>query len=127
MLEICSTTLCNSYQRVPFKYKTAVLLYALDYPGIGKVMSVVGSSGFQGCTFCNIEGSRNKDLKKTIYVQNRQFLNSDCVAKDKEWYVACICVYSMYIIVFLCICLSVYVAFQVTLERDLPVTVQLMI
>ena len=123
MFEICSTTLCNSYQRAPFKCKTAVLLYVFDYPGIRKVMSVVGSGGFQGCKFCDIEGSRNEDLKKMIYVQNRRFLNSDSVLqKDKEWYVAYICVYSKYIIVLLCICLfiplciclSVYVAFQVT-------------
>ena len=53
--------------------QAAALLYMLDYPGIGKVMSVVGSGGFQGCMFCDLEGSRNEDLKKMVYVQNRQF------------------------------------------------------
>ena len=46
----------------------------LDYPGIGKVLSVVGSGGLQDCIFCNIEGKRNDTLKKTIYLENRRFL-----------------------------------------------------
>ena len=85
MLELCSSTLYDSYQKAPFKCKAAVLLYVLDYPGIGKVMSVVGSGGFQGCMFCDIEGSRNEDLKEMVYVQNRRFLNwNSDLRKDKE-------------------------------------------
>jgi len=85
MLEICSCTLYDTYQNAPFKCKAAVLLYVLDYPGIGKVMSVVGSGGFQGCMFCEIEGSRNEDLKKMVYVQNRRFLKNDSeLRRDKR-------------------------------------------
>ena len=85
MLELCSSTLYDSYQKAPFKCKAAVLLYVLDYPGIGKVMSVVGSGGFQGYMFCDIEGSRNEDLKEMVYVQNKRFLNWNLdLRKDKE-------------------------------------------
>ena len=74
MLELSNSILFDSYQRAPFSCKIALLLYVLDYPGIGKVMSVVGSGGLQGCMFCDIQGTRNEDLQKNVYLQNRRFL-----------------------------------------------------
>ena len=29
------------------------------------------------CMFCEIQGTHNKDLKKTVYAQNRRFLEDD--------------------------------------------------
>ena len=74
LLELSNSILFDSYKGAPFTCKLALLLYVLDYPGIGKVMSVVGSGRLQGCMFCDIQGTRNEDLQKTIYLQNRRFL-----------------------------------------------------
>ena len=77
LLELCDTTLYDSYNSAPFQCKVEILLYVLDYPGLGKVMSVVGSGGLQGCMFCNLEGERDSNLQKTVYLQNRRFLPPD--------------------------------------------------
>ncbi len=74
LLELSSSTLFDTYQNAPFQCKVAILLHVLDYPGIGKVMSVVGFGGYQGCAFCGLHGERNEDLRKTVYLQNRHFL-----------------------------------------------------
>ena len=85
LLELSSSTLFDAYQNAPFQCKAALLLHVLDYPGIGKVMSVVGSGGFQGCAFCVLPGERNVNLQKTVYLQNRRFLpeNSE-MRKDRK-------------------------------------------
>ena len=44
--------------------------HVLDYPGIGKVLGVVGSGGIQGCAFCELSGQRNEVLYKTLYMEN---------------------------------------------------------
>ena len=77
----------DAYQKAPFNCKVSVLLYIMDYPGISKVLSVVGSGGIQGCMFCDIQGTRNEDLKKTVYLQNRRFLDlQSSMRKDSERY-----------------------------------------
>ena len=82
MLELSSSTLYDAYSNAPFKCKITILL---DYPGIGKVLSVVGSRGLQGCMFCDIKGTTNKELKKTVYLQNRRFLCDESpLRRDKE-------------------------------------------
>ena len=68
MLELSSSSLNDAYSNAPFKCKIAILLHILDYPGIGKALSVVGSGGLQGCMFCDIKGTTNKELK-TVYFQ----------------------------------------------------------
>ena len=85
LLELSNCTLYDAYQNAPFECKVAVLLYVLDYPGVCKTMSVVGSGGLQGCMFCNIQGVRNKDLNKTVYLQNRRFLPAESsLRSDKD-------------------------------------------
>lgn len=87
ILELSSSTLYDAYQKAPFTCKVAILLYILDYPGISKVLSVVGSGGIQGCMFCDIQGKRNEDLKKTVYLQNRRFLDpQSSLRKERERY-----------------------------------------
>ena len=62
-----------------------VLLYILDYPGMCKTLSVVGSGGLQGCMFCDIQGDRNQYVDKTIYLQNRRFISPEsCLRNDKK-------------------------------------------
>lgn len=77
LLELSSCKLYDAYQKAPFNCKVALLLHILDYPGMCKVMSVVGSGGIHGCMFCNIEGVRDENLNKTVYLQNRRFLPED--------------------------------------------------
>ena len=87
LLELCSCTLYDAYQQAPFNCKVALLLHILDYPGMCKVMSVVGSGGDHCCMFCNIEGVRDQNLNKTVYLQNRRFLPKESsMRKDKRRY-----------------------------------------
>lgn len=51
------TTLYDAYQGAPFKLKTEILLYVLDYPGLGKVMKMSGSGAYKGCLWCEIKGT----------------------------------------------------------------------
>ena len=91
LLELSGSSLYDAYQKAPFNCKVAVLLYILDYPRIGKVLSVIGSGGIQGCMFCNIQGTRNnEDLNKVIYLQNRRFVDLHAsMRKEKERCVFC--------------------------------------
>ena len=87
LLEVSSSTMYDAYQKAPFNCKVAVLLYIMDCLGISKVLSVVGSSGIQGCMFCDIQGTRNEDLKETVYLQNKRFLDlQSSMRKDSERY-----------------------------------------
>lgn len=88
LLEISSSTLYDAYAHAPFKAKVAILLHVLDYPGIGKVMGVVGSGGIQGCAFCSLDGERSEVLHKTVYMQKRRYLaSSSSLRKDRVKYV----------------------------------------
>lgn len=89
LLELSCSTLFDAYRNAPFECKVSILLYILDYPGIGKVMSVVGSGGYQGCAFCELKGQHNSTLCKMVYLQNRRFLPADSVMrKDNKWYIS---------------------------------------
>ena len=84
--ELCSYRVYDAYQKNHFNCKVELFLHILDYPGMCKVMSVVGSGGIQGCMFCNINGEHNKDLRKTVYLQNRRFLDkSSSLRKDRRY------------------------------------------
>ncbi len=56
LLYLSSRKLYDSYQQAPFTVKVNILIYILDYPGIGKVMSVTGSGSYSGCVWCDISG-----------------------------------------------------------------------
>ena len=45
LLEISSSTIYDAYTHAPFRAKAYILMHVLDYPGIVKVMGVVGSGG----------------------------------------------------------------------------------
>ena len=93
LLELSSCKMYEAYQNAPFDCKTALLLHILDYPGMCKVMSVVGSGGLQGCMFCNIEGIRDENLSKTVYLHNRRYLPQESkLRKDKRRLAIGICV-----------------------------------
>ena len=56
LLALSTLKVYDSYQDAPFELKVDVLLYILDYPGIGKVFNIKGSNAYQGCAWCKIEG-----------------------------------------------------------------------
>ncbi len=88
LLELCNITLYDAYQKAPFPCKVELLLHVLDYPGISKVFSVVGSGGIQGCAFCDQPGEHDSNLQKTVYLRNRRFLPATSkLRKDKTKYV----------------------------------------
>ena len=50
LLEMSSLHIFDAYKQAPFQCKIAILLHILDYPGICKVMSLVGSGGYHFVT-----------------------------------------------------------------------------
>ena len=56
LLEISNQKLFDSYKNAPFNLKVDILFYVLDYPGISKVFSTMGSNSYQGCAWCEVEG-----------------------------------------------------------------------
>ena len=49
LLGLSNRRLFDSYSCAPFDLKVEIFLYVLDYPGIGKVLSTMGSGAYQGC------------------------------------------------------------------------------
>ena len=46
----------DAYKNEPFKLKAEILLYTLDYPGLGKVLRMSGAGAYKGCMWCEIKG-----------------------------------------------------------------------
>ena len=46
----------DAYKNESFKLKAEIWLYTLDYPGLGKVFKMSGSSAYIGCMWCEIKG-----------------------------------------------------------------------
>ena len=51
-----SDAIYDAYKNEPFKLKVEILLYTLDYPGLGKVLKMLGSGAYKGCMWCEIKG-----------------------------------------------------------------------
>ena len=51
LLYLSNRTMYDSYQQAPFKVKVDILIFILDYPGIGKVMNVTGSGAVYGVIY----------------------------------------------------------------------------
>jgi len=56
MVQLSNKTLYDAYQHAPFQLKLELLLYVLDYPGLGKVLKMSGSGAYKGCMWCDIKG-----------------------------------------------------------------------
>lgn len=57
LLLLSGSTLFDAYQSAPFQLKVDVLLYVLDYPGLGKALNMSGSGAYKGCMWCDIKGT----------------------------------------------------------------------
>lgn len=56
LLTLSNKRLYDSYSQAPFDLKVEILLHVLDYPGMGKVFSTMGSGANHGCVWCEVEG-----------------------------------------------------------------------
>lgn len=70
IIQLSNVKMYDAYQQAPFKLKTDILLYILDYPGVGKMFRVTGSGAYKGCLWCDIKG---KIIMTTIGVHMHQF------------------------------------------------------
>lgn len=72
----------DAYQNAPFHAKVEVMLYILDYQGLGKVFCLTGTGSYRGCAWCMYKGCYCKHLHKVVYPGNRQFLPVDHVLRE---------------------------------------------
>lgn len=56
LLQLTDRTLYDAYTKAPFNIKLDILLYTLDYPGVGKVFNTMGSGAYQSCVWCDLKG-----------------------------------------------------------------------
>jgi len=76
LLAITNKKVLDAYQDAPFTLKVNVLLYVLDYPGISKVFKIKGANAYQGCAWCELEGTSYVH----ICIQNYDYVASySCV------------------------------------------------
>lgn len=57
LLLLSGSTVFDAYQGAPFQLKVEILLYVLDYPGLGKILNMSGSGAYKGCMWCDIKGT----------------------------------------------------------------------
>lgn len=96
LLSITNKQVYDAYQCAPFRIKVDILLFIMDYPGIGKVFNVMGANAYQACAWCEIQGNNmhecelyvvhfyfqqifiigtySSELHKIVYLHNRTFL-----------------------------------------------------
>lgn len=91
ILAISNKEVFDAYQGAPFKLKTQILMYVLDYTGLAKVFNVLGVNAYQARAWSEIEGTCNicfvvlcmiiiltgtyfTELHKMVYLDNRRFL-----------------------------------------------------
>lgn len=74
IIYLSGSKLYDAYQRAPFSAKVEVLIYILDYQGVGKVFSLTGTGSLRGCAWCLFKGEYCTHLKKVVYSGNRCFL-----------------------------------------------------
>ena len=56
ILELSGKQIYDAYQDCMFDLQIQILLYVLDYPGLGKVLKLSGSGAYKGCVWCDIDG-----------------------------------------------------------------------
>ena len=66
--------LYDAYKKAPFNVKVEILIYILDYQGIGKVFSLTGTGSYRACAWCMLRGQYCKHLSKMVYAGNRCYL-----------------------------------------------------
>ena len=77
LLFLSSCKLFDSYHNAPFQAKVEIMIYILDYQGLGKVFCLSGTGSYRGCAWCMLKGVYCKHLSKVVYPGNRRFLTKD--------------------------------------------------
>ena len=73
-----------SYMRAPVKVQAKLLQYVLDFPGISKLLKLPSTGAVKACPWCSITGKYSKSFRKTVYLDNRRYLESDNVLRSNE-------------------------------------------
>jgi len=69
--ELNMLNIYDAFQNTIFNLKIEILLYVMDYPGIGKVFKVSGSGAYKGCIWCDIKGMNRKKYKRhDLFINN---------------------------------------------------------
>ena len=55
--ELLELEIYDAYKKEMFNLRVNILSYVLDYPGIGKLFHTMGSGAYQGCVWCEIQGT----------------------------------------------------------------------
>lgn len=77
LISLCGCKIYDDYKKAPFNMKVEILIYVLDYQGLGKVFSLTGTGSYRGCAWCLLKGQYCKHLSKVVYPGNRRFLPLD--------------------------------------------------
>lgn len=82
---LCGSKFYDDYRRAPFHVKVEVMVYILDYQGLGKFFSLTVTGSYRGCAWCLLKGQYCKHLSKVVYPGNRRFLPANHeLRKDTE-------------------------------------------
>lgn len=76
MINLTNCKLYDAYKKAPFNVKVCVMLYVVDYQGLGKVFSLTGTGSYRGCAWCLLKGIYCTHLNKVVYPGNRRFVPS---------------------------------------------------
>lgn len=74
ILSLSSCKIYDAYRKAPFQVKVDIMIYILDYQGLGKLFCLTGTGSYRGCGWCLQKGQYCKHLHKVVYPGNRRFL-----------------------------------------------------
>ena len=74
IIALSGCKLYDGYRNAPFTAKVEIMVYVLDYQGLGKVFSLTATGSKRGCEWCLLKGQYCKHLSKVVYPGNRRFL-----------------------------------------------------
>ena len=67
---LCGSKFYDDYRRAPFHVKVKVMVYILDYQGLGKLSPLTVPGSYRGCAWCLLKGQYCKHLSKVVYPGN---------------------------------------------------------
>ena len=76
-----SCKIYDAYREAPFQVKVDIMIYILDYQGLGKVFNMTGTGSYSSCAWCMHKGQYCKHLNKVAYSGNIRFLPADNVLR----------------------------------------------
>ena len=74
ILALCGCKLYDAYKNAPLTVKVKIMVYVVDYQGLGKLFSLTATGSKRGCAWCLFKGQYCKHLNKVVYPGNRRFL-----------------------------------------------------